>query len=122
MRTGTVLIIDDEEPVREVTAHMFTLFGMKALTACDGVEGLEIFRQHQADITFILLDLTMPRMNGEETLRDIRALSTDVPVILISGYNRTTLTSPLASSTTVAFLQKPFTIATLIDQIDAVTG
>ncbi len=122
MRTGTVLIIDDEDAVRTVTAHMFGMIGMKPLTACDGIDGLEMFKLHRDDITLILLDLTMPRMNGEETLREIRALSATVPVIITSGYNRTTLTSPLASAPTVAFLQKPFSLAALIKQIDLVMG
>ena len=118
MRAGTALIIDDEEAVRTVTSHMFDMIGMKAVTACDGVEGLEMFRRHQDDIKIVLLDLTMPRMNGEETLTELRKLSSSVPVIIMSGYNRTTLINPLASESTVAFLQKPFTVAGLIRQID----
>jgi len=120
IREGTVLIIDDEEAVRTMTAHMFTMIGMKPLTACDGVEGLEVFRSHQAEINLIILDLTMPRMGGEETLGEIRALSPAVPVIITSGYNRTTLTSPLATAPTVSFLQKPFALASLLEQIDQV--
>ncbi len=120
MRTGTALIIDDEDAVRTVTSHMFGMIGMKAVTACDGVEGLEMFHRHQDEIKIILLDLTMPRMNGEETLTELRKLSATVPVIITSGYNRTTLTNPLASEPTVAFLQKPFTMSDLITQIDLV--
>jgi PAS domain S-box-containing protein len=118
MRTGTALIIDDEDAVRTVTSHMFGMIGMKAVTACDGIEGLEMFRLHRDDIKLVLLDLTMPRMNGEETLTELRKLSATVPIIITSGYNRTTLTNPLASEPTVAFLQKPFTMAGLIAQID----
>jgi PAS domain S-box-containing protein len=119
-REGTVLIIDDEEAVRTVTAHMFRMLGMTPLIACDGVEGLEVFRRHQQEITLVLLDLTMPRMSGEETLGKLRTLSTIVPVIITSGYNRTTLTSPLASAPTVTFLQKPFALAALIEQMEEV--
>ena len=119
-RTGTVLIADDEEAVLTMTAQMLAMIGMKPLTAGDGVAAMKLFLQHQNEIRLVVLDLTMPRMNGEETLREIRTLSRTVPVILTSGYNRTTLTSPLATEPTVAFLQKPFTLSTLIDQIDLV--
>ena len=117
-RTGTVLIVDDEESVRTVAVQMFSMMGMYPLTACDGVEAMKVFQRHQKEIRLIVLDLTMPRMNGEETLRKIRALSPDVPVILTSGYNRTALPPSLTSDPTVSFLQKPFSMSALIEQID----
>ena len=119
-RTGTVLIADDEEAVLTMTAQMLAMTGMKTLAACDGVEAMKLFRQYQQEIRLVVLDLTMPRMNGEETLREIRTLSPGVPVILTSGYNRTTLKSPLAAEPTVAFLQQPFSLSDLIDQMDLV--
>jgi PAS domain S-box-containing protein len=121
-RTGTVLIIDDEESVREVAAQMFTMFGMQPLTAVDGLDGLEIFRRQPDAIRLVILDLTMPRLSGEETLRELRKLSRTVPVIITSGYNRTTLTSPLASEPTVTFLQKPFSLQALLEQVDHLLG
>jgi two-component system, cell cycle sensor histidine kinase and response regulator CckA len=113
---GTVLLIDDEEGVRGVAEQMFAAFGLKTLTACDGQEGLELFQKHQAQIALILLDLTMPRMSGEETLRHIRKLAPQLPVILMSGYNESAV-QELATDDCVSFLQKPFSLAALRKQI-----
>ena len=113
---GTVLLIDDEEGVRGVAEQMFAAFGLKTLTACDGVEGLELFRKHQPCISLVLLDLTMPRMSGEETLRNIRAIAPQLPVILTSGYNESAVPQ-LSTDDRVSFLQKPFSLAALRKQI-----
>ncbi|MEZ0217293.1 MAG: CHASE domain-containing protein [Rariglobus sp.] len=113
---GTVLLIDDEEGVRAVAEQMFGAFGLKTLTAADGVEGLALFKQHQAAIALVLLDLTMPRMGGEEVLRHIRTLAPQLPVILTSGYNESSVPA-LATDDRVSFLQKPFSLAALRKQI-----
>ena len=113
---GTVLLIDDEEGVRGVAGQMFGAFGLKTLTAADGVEGLALFKKHQAEIALVLLDLTMPRMGGEETLAHIRVIAPQLPVILTSGYNESAIPA-LASDERVCFLQKPFSLAALRKQI-----
>jgi PAS domain S-box-containing protein len=113
---GTVLLIDDEDGVRGVAEQMFAAFGLKTLTACDGVEGLDLFKKHQPEIALVLLDLTMPRMSGDETLRHIRVLAPKLPVILMSGYNESAVPE-LATDDRVSFLQKPFTLAALRKQI-----
>ncbi len=113
---GTVLLIDDEDGVRAVADQMFRTFGLKTLTAADGAEGLDLFQRHQASIALVLLDLTMPRMSGEETLRAIRALAPHLPVILMSGYNQSAVPE-LATDDRVSFLQKPFSLAALRKQI-----
>ncbi|MFA6962519.1 MAG: CHASE domain-containing protein [Opitutaceae bacterium] len=114
--TGTVLLIDDEEGVRAVADQMFRTFGLKTLTAADGVEGLELFEKHRTEIALILLDLTMPRMNGEETLHALRVLAPQIPVIVMSGYNESSVPE-LATDDRVSFLQKPFSLQALRRQI-----
>jgi two-component system, cell cycle sensor histidine kinase and response regulator CckA len=118
---GTVLLIDDEEGVRGVADQMFQSLGLKTLTAADGVEGLELFGKHQADIALVLLDLTMPRMSGEETLRQLRALAPQLPVILMSGYNESAV-SGFADDPKLSFLQKPFSLQVLHRQISRILG
>jgi two-component system, cell cycle sensor histidine kinase and response regulator CckA len=113
---GTVLLIDDEEGVRGVAEQMFAAFGLKTLTAADGVEGLELFIRHKDKIALVLLDLTMPRMGGEETLRHIRTHAPHLPVILTSGYNESSVPA-LATDERVSFLQKPFSLTALRKQI-----
>jgi PAS domain S-box-containing protein len=119
--SGTVLLIDDEEGVRAVAEQMFCSFGLKTFIAADGKEGFELFKQHQATISLVLLDLTMPRMSGEETLRAIRAISPRLPVILTSGYNESAIPE-LATDPHVSFLQKPFSMQALRAQIAAMLG
>jgi len=66
---------------------MLQNFGFTPILAGDGVEGVECFRRHAAELRLVLLDLTMPRMDGEEALAEMRRINPDVPVILISGYS-----------------------------------
>ena len=119
--SGTVLLIDDETGVRSVAEQMFQAFGLKTLTAADGIEGLELFTGNQAEIALVMLDLTMPRMSGEETLRRIRALAPKVPVILMSGYNESAIPE-LVTDEHVSFLQKPFSLEAVRQQISQMLG
>ena len=76
---GTVLLVEDEEMVRNMAATMLTRLGFTVLEAKDGVEAVEVFRQHQDEIRCVLCDLTMPRMNGWETLAALRKLAPGTP-------------------------------------------
>lgn len=118
---GTVLLIDDEEGVRGVADQMFQSLGLKTLTAADGEQGLALFENHKASIALVLLDLTMPRMSGEETLTRLRALAPQLPVILMSGYNQSAV-SGFAADPKVSFLQKPFSLQALHRQISRMLG
>lgn len=120
--TGTVLVVDDEETVRAVTDKLLTRLGMKVLTAKDGKEGLDTFRQHADDIDLVLLDLTMPFLNGDEVFREIRRLDPDARVILMSGYDEQEATTRFASADLSGFLQKPFAAGDLTEKLRAVFG
>ena len=119
--SGSVLLIDDEEGVRSVAEQMFQSLGLKTLIAADGVEGLELFQKHQAEITLVLLDLTMPRLSGAETLRALRALAPLLPVVLMSGYNASSIPE-LGTDESLSFLQKPFSLQALRKQINKLLG
>ena len=85
---GTVLLVDDEQMVRNVGERALMRLGFTVLLAKDGVEAVEIFRQHRDEVRCVLCDLTMPRMNGWETLAALRKLAPGLPVILASGYDK----------------------------------
>jgi len=85
VRGGSVLLVDDELLVRMVTSHMLERLGFAVLAAKDGVEAVEMFQQHADDIQCVLCDLTMPRMDGWETLTALRHIAPGIPVILVSG-------------------------------------
>ena len=83
----------------------------------DGVEAVRSFKIRAGSIDGVLLDLTMPRMNGEEALRQLRALQPDVRVILMSGYNEQEVIRRLAGRGLAGFIQKPFLPATLLSKL-----
>lgn len=106
--TGTVLLADDEEMVRQVGVGMLEFLGFRVLTAQDGQEAVEVFRTHMDEIRCVVLDLTMPRMDGEETFREIRRLHPGARVILTSGYNEQQVTQRFAGEGLAGFIQKPY--------------
>jgi two-component system cell cycle sensor histidine kinase/response regulator CckA len=106
---GLALVIDDDQGVREAAGRLLEFFGFRVLQAVDGRHGAEVFRQHASEVVLIILDMTMPEMNGEETFREIRRVRLDVPVILTSGYNEIEATRRFTAKGLAGFLQKPFT-------------
>jgi PAS domain S-box-containing protein len=114
---GLALIIDDEDHVRHVTAGMLQTCGMKTELARDGYEGLDLFRAKPNDFDLVVLDMTMPRLSGEETLQLLREVNPDVRVLFISGYNRREVVDTLGGNGALSFIQKPFTLEILRDQL-----
>jgi two-component system, cell cycle sensor histidine kinase and response regulator CckA len=83
--TGTILLADDEDGVRKLTAAMLEHNGHRVIQAKDGEEALEAFRKARKRVRLVVLDLKMPKMSGWETFERIRSLAPQVPVILTSG-------------------------------------
>ena len=119
---GTVLLVEDEEMVRSMAATMLTRLGYTVLEAKDGVEAVEVFRQHQDEIRCVLSDLTMPRMDGWDTLAALRKLSPDIPVILSSGYDESQVMAGEHPERPNAFLGKPYRFRELEDAIQSALG
>ncbi len=113
-----MLVVDDDPDVRELTGEMLRRIGFAVLTAQEGSEGLEMFRQHHRDINVVLLDLTMPGVSGEEALRRIHCIQPDQPVVLMSGYSEEFAASRFEGRTG-RFLQKPFTHDSLAEALRA---
>ena len=107
--SGLALVIDDDEDVRRLVGRMLERSGFTVLTAPDGREGLALFREHANEVTFVLLDMTMPHMGGDETFRELRRIRADVRVVLMSGYTEEEITSRFAGKGLAGFLHKPFT-------------
>ncbi len=111
--SGTVLLADDEETIRTLGGSMLTRLGFSVITAENGIQALEIFSKHADEIAFVILDLTMPRMDGEETYRELRRVRKDVTVIMSSGYNEQEITQRFAGKGIAGFIQKPYQMADL---------
>jgi two-component system, cell cycle sensor histidine kinase and response regulator CckA len=112
-----ILVIDDEEPVRDAVTDILDLEGLSVLTAPDGQAGLELYRDRQADIDLIVLDLSMPGLTGEETFRELRQINPQVRIMLSSGYSHDEVISRFAGQREVAFIQKPYDASQLVAEV-----
>jgi len=105
---GTVLIIDDEEMIRDTASVMLENMGFETLTAIDGLDGVEVYRRHQDEIVAILLDMTMPKLDGAGCFRELKCINETVQVILSSGYTEKDATSHFSGKELAGFVQKPY--------------
>ena len=119
MAGATVLVVDDEEDIREVVQAVLESRGLHVLTAKDGYEGLDQFRRHADAIDVVLLDMTMPGMSGEAVFREILALRPQTRVILSSGYSEQESLARLEQGRMAAFVHKPYTAQMLVDSVGA---
>ena len=115
----TILLIDDEEVVRDVFSETLTDAGWNIITAADGEEGLQAFRQHTDAVSLIVLDLSMPGMDGAETLRRLRVLDPAVKVVLSSGYGEEDAMGRFEGLGLSGFLQKPYQWGVLKDTLES---
>ena len=106
--SGAVLVIDDDEAVRIVASRMLHAMGYEVVLAVDGREGVAKFRENPANFCAILLDLTMPLMDGTEVFSELRHVKGDIKVVLMSGFNEQDAISRFAGQGLAAFVQKPF--------------
>ncbi len=115
----TVLVVDDESTVRLIVKRTLEREGYRILTAENGLEGLKIFNKHQDEIDAVLLDLTMPEMDGEEALKQMHQIRADIPVLIISGFSDDTIARQFHDFPRLGFIQKPFHPADLIEKLSA---
>jgi two-component system, cell cycle sensor histidine kinase and response regulator CckA len=106
---GTVLVVDDEEPVRTMAMQMLKTFGLVVVGAPNGSAGVDIVREDPAAIDLVLLDALMPGLDGEQTLEQLRQIKPGIRVLLMSGYSEGDLMGRLQNDGPVEFLPKPFT-------------
>jgi two-component system cell cycle sensor histidine kinase/response regulator CckA len=118
--SGTVLVVDDESSVRRLVTTMVERLGFEALQAADGQEAVEVFREHADRITCVLLDLTMPRMDGGEACLEIQKIRRDAPIVLSSGYEESEISERFDGYDMAGFLQKPYKLSKLIGILQAI--
>jgi len=118
-RKQTVLLIEDEDSVRFITEKVLRRFGFNVVCARDGEEGLNIYRSNSGVIDVVLLDLSMPKLTGEEVFSHILELNPDENVIITSGHTPRDLRDDLTKRAR-GFILKPFRILDLIDSIESI--
>jgi PAS domain S-box-containing protein len=110
---GTVLVVDDEESVRRTVGRSLERMGCKVLVAEDGAVAVDRLRTSLRPIDLVLLDLSMPKMDGVQTLRELRRLCPDLPILLMSGFAATHALARFGEHQLSGFLQKPFNVKQL---------
>jgi len=116
---GTILVVEDEEGVRDVADRILQDFGFETMLAVDGRDALDMMEHSGDQVTAVLMDLSMPRMGGQEALRRLRETWPDLPVIMMSGYTEESVAGQFSDSgpRITPFLQKPFLADDLIGVI-----
>jgi PAS domain S-box-containing protein len=112
-----VLVIDDEEMVRDAMSDILSEAGLQVIKAADGPSGIQLFRKHEDELQLVLLDLSMPGMSGEEVFYKLQAVNSNVPILLISGYSEHEVMDRFVNKGLTGFIQKPYTIESLLQQI-----
>jgi CheY-like chemotaxis protein len=118
----TILVVDDEETVRTIAARLLKLFGYSVLLAEDGEQGVEIFRANEEKISAVILDISMPSLNGVETLQEMRKIRAAIRVLLISGHNEQDAMEQFGDHGFDGFLQKPFKPDDLRNKLQTILG
>jgi CheY-like chemotaxis protein len=114
---GAVLVVDDEDVVRRTAKNALQRYGYTVITAANGHEAVELYRRLSDRISLVLLDMTMPLMSGQETLRELQAVDPSVRVILSSGFNEVEAIRRFVGSGLAGFVQKPYHAATLAGKV-----
>jgi PAS domain S-box-containing protein len=115
--TGTILVVDDEEIVRKYTATVVERLGFKTVVAANGDEAVRLFRKKPDNFICVILDLTMPIMDGLTTFKEIKRIKADSKVVLLSGYSERDATGRFDGQGLSGFLQKPFKLEELREKL-----
>jgi two-component system, cell cycle sensor histidine kinase and response regulator CckA len=118
----TILLADDEVQIRMIAERTLTRAGYSVITANDGKDAVDRFRAHRADVSLVLLDMTMPTMNGAEACLAIRELAPQMPVILCSGYAAEEVAETVRDLAGISFLAKPYQSSALYRAIADALG
>ena len=118
MAAKTVLLVDDEEIVLSVGRQMLEKLGFSVLTAKNGKEALDVYKNNQYDIDFVVLDMIMPDMGGADTYVELQSINPAIKVLLSSGYGVDQQTNDLLNRGCKGFIQKPFNMQSLSEKIE----
>jgi CheY-like chemotaxis protein len=115
---ATILIIDDEEVVRELGKEILEAYDYRVILAAEGNEGVRLFKEHMNSIDLVVLDMSMPDKSGTEVFKELRSVKADAKVVICSGYGQEQYFQELFTSGVTGFLQKPFQVAEIIGKVE----
>ena len=121
-RRKTILLVDDEELVRELCVEWLELLGYDTIAAFDGVEGVRIFRERLNEIDIVMLDFVMPRMNGVEAFEELICIKPDVKVLFSSGYTEELMRQRFSGRQPESVLHKPYDMDILKAELERLLG
>ncbi|MFO8061580.1 MAG: response regulator [bacterium] len=117
---GKILIVDDDEKILEIASLMLKSIGFETITASDGAAAVDKMKDDD-DINLVILDLTMPKMNGNDTYSAIRQINREMPVIITSGYDSKRIEEEFAGKNIAGIIEKPYRMETLKDIVRSIT-
>ncbi|MCC7429893.1 PAS domain S-box protein [bacterium] len=117
---GKILIIDDEEVIREVLRDSLDFLGFSSILAQDGIEGVKIYEASQNEISLVICDFIMPKIDGKETIKRIKQINPDVKILISSGYTKEGFYESVSELKVLGFLQKPYELSNLSETINKV--
>ncbi|NMG06161.1 hybrid sensor histidine kinase/response regulator [Brasilonema sp. UFV-L1] len=115
-----ILVVDDEDSIRDVTKTSLESYNYKAITASDGIEAIALYAEHQNEISVVLTDMVMPSMDGITTIRTLQKINPGVKIIAVSGLASSEKVNTVNNMGVKAFLAKPYTAKQLLQTISAV--
>ncbi len=118
--TETILVVDDEEMIKDLARDILARYGYTVLTAGGGEEAVEVYRRHTKEIAVVVLDIVMPDVDGREVFHRVREIDPAAQVIISSGYNEERDATDLLKEGAVKFVQKPYRIASLVGAVGEV--
>jgi len=117
----TILIVDDEEMVRDMTKELLSFLGYNVIQAASGNEALDIVSRESSNLDLVLVDLIMPKMNGVTCFKKIREFNTKIPVIISSGLSGVDKKADMLEMGAAAYLEKPFTLNGLESTLNSIS-
>jgi len=117
-----ILVVDDEDQIREMTKKTLETHGYRVITAKDGKEAIELYTQNREEIKLVLMDLMMPVMGGSMSIRELRKANPEVKIIAVSGLTQKDKIAKVDEILVQAFLTKPYTAEKLLNTIHEVSS
>jgi CheY-like chemotaxis protein len=114
---GSILLVDDDETVLEVSAMMIRKLGYSVLEARDGLEAIEVFKKLKDEVNLVILDMRMPRMNGIITFGHLKKISSNVKILISSGYMDDRRIRNIFKNGCDGFIEKPYSLTELSAKI-----